>query len=154
MQRLDPAPGAEVEGPGDGPADHRSGQRDGGHADPEHVVGVDGAWPGVRVRVGDHQEVGVVVGMRADVQQRPHAAPITLQNAGLKGCVDSGAGQGALSSRAQQGRHPRGVESGCPWIGAESVDDGQLLQWQRPGGAGHQGQVSGGRRQDLRRWWA
>ena len=63
VQGLDSAPGAEVEGASDGFAQRELGQRGGGGADAEHVVGRDAEVGAVEAggEVGDDPEVRVAM---------------------------------------------------------------------------------------------
>ena len=97
VQRLDSAPGAEVEGPGDRLAQRELGQRGRGGADAEHVVVGDADVRAVEAgrEVGDDPQVAVVGGVRADVEQRAYLAAGGTEEAGVLELADQ-PGQGAL----------------------------------------------------------
>jgi hypothetical protein len=97
VQRLDAAARAEVEGP-DGPvADGELGQRRGGRADAEHVVGRHPNQLSVETgcQVADHPPVVVVVGVGPAVEQGSHLAAGADQHAAGDQRVDQ-AGQGTI----------------------------------------------------------
>ena len=82
VQRLHPAPGAEIERRSDRLADGELRERGGGRADPEHVVGRDDVGRAVQpgCQVGRDPQVTLVGGVRADVHPCGHLAHRSLQD--------------------------------------------------------------------------
>ena len=91
VQRLDSAPGAEVERPGDRLAQGQARARGRGGADAEHVVVGDADVRAVEAgrEVGDHPQVAVLGGVRADVEQGAYLAAGGTEEAGVLGSATS-----------------------------------------------------------------
>ncbi len=111
VQGLDAAAGAEVERPVDRVAHGQLGQRGGGRADPEDVVGTDGDAGAVEAggEVADHPPAAPVVGVGPQVHPGAHLADAALEHPGHAEPVEQ-AGEGSL----HVGDRHRGLEQEQP----------------------------------------